>query len=43
MADEKPKVVEDVAGEQHRIAVDTGTGKTAQLEGAQAKEVHNVG
>ncbi|KAF2998367.1 hypothetical protein E8E14_005582 [Neopestalotiopsis sp. 37M] len=42
MADEKPKVVEDVAGEQHRIAVDTGTGKTAQLEGAQAKEVHNA-
>ncbi|ETS72989.1 hypothetical protein PFICI_15381 [Pestalotiopsis fici W106-1] len=42
MADEKPQVVEGVIGEQHHIAVDTGTGKTAQREGAQAKEVHNA-
>lgn len=42
MTEEKPTVVEDLAAEQPHVVVGTGTGKTAELEGAQAKTVHNV-
>ncbi|KAI0163814.1 general substrate transporter [Pestalotiopsis sp. NC0098] len=42
MTEEKPTVVEDLAAEQPHVVVGTGTGKTAELEGAQAKTVHNA-
>ncbi|KAM0806511.1 putative Lactose permease [Seiridium cardinale] len=44
MADGKPvpATSEGVLGEHHSPAVNAGTGKTAEREGAQAKKVHNA-
>lgn len=42
MADEKPTMTEGVPGGHHYPAVDVGTGKSADLDGAHAKKVHNA-